>query len=174
VIRDPADGQRNTASHVDRKGGVVEDLEGRPPMTYRHQRLVPADPRYFHGGGRHLSNVGSAEIITDAVLSYFREEICWYGPPPPEVTVPFRRLSLSYESEAFHGDELFCGVGVESRGARTLRLSGAIWVGDRARRVVDAEIVLVSFNKKLRKAVQVPADLVRRIEEYEGRTLQTR
>jgi acyl-CoA thioesterase FadM len=143
-------------------------------MAYRHQRPVPSDLQYFYGGGRHLGNVASAQIITDAVLSYFREEIRWYGPPPPEVPVPFRRLSLSYESQAFRDDELFCGVGVEWRGSRTLRLSGAIWIGNRDRLVVGAEIVLVCFSKQRRQAVEVPADLIRRIEEYEGRPLPSR
>lgn len=125
---------------------------------------APVVPEHFQHG--HLYAGAAADLLIKSRGTYFREAVAWPG-MGPSFWLIYRRLEIDYLSEAFEGEDLFCGVRTMSIGRRSVQLQQAIWTGD-GRAVIGATSAEVAFDVTERQAVDVPGDLALAIRRYEG------
>jgi acyl-CoA thioesterase FadM len=134
-------------------------LEGRPliddPDTaYRFVIELATEPRQFARG--HLDNAGGAELLSDARNRYFSEAVAWPGIGPHTVWLPVRHVAIDYESEAFSGERLLCGVRVRGRSTRTITLEQTMWEARSRRVVLRCTAVVVVFDTVSKRSIAVP------------------
>lgn len=152
-----------TPAAADPPGADREGLD-----QYRFVVPVPLEDRHFHSG--HLNFLSAPELLYAIGDRYFNEAIGWDGDRGngTEHWLSLRNMMINYDSEAFPGESLQCGVRLIRRSRRTLTLRQAMWETTTHRVVVEAEMTRVFFLVASRQAVDVPEDMWAAIRAYEG------
>jgi acyl-CoA thioesterase FadM len=133
--------------------------------AYRFVVEVPTEPRQFAGG--HLDNAGGAELLSAARNRYFAEAVAWPGIGPDTVWIPVRHVAIDYESEAFAGERLLCGVRACGRTRRTITLGQTMWEACSRRVVLRCTAVVVVFDTAVRRSIAVPDELWAAVQQAE-------
>lgn len=139
-------------------------------MSYRFVVEVRTEPRHFARG--HLDNAGGAELLSCARNRYFDEAVAWPGIGPHTIWLPVRHVAIDYESEAFAGERLRCGVRARGRTRRTIAVEQTMWEAHHRRVVLRCTAVVVVFDTVAQRSIPVPDELwaaVRRAEDFAQR-----
>jgi acyl-CoA thioesterase FadM len=136
-----------------------------PATAYRFVVEVPTEPRQFARG--HLDNAGGAELLSAARNQYFAEAVAWPGIGPDTVWLPVRHVAIDYESEAFAGERLLCGVRARGRSLRTITVGQTMWEARSRRLVLRCTAVLVVFDTATRRSIAVPDELWAAVQRAE-------
>lgn len=135
------------------------------PHAYRFVVEVPTEPRQFARG--HLDNAGGAELLSTARNLYFAEAVAWPGIGPDTVWLPVRHVAIDYESEAFAGERLCCGVRACGRSRRTISLEQTMWEVRSGRVVLRCRAVVVVFDTVSKRSIAVPDELWAAVQRAE-------
>jgi acyl-CoA thioesterase FadM len=134
-------------------------------MAYRFVVEVSYEPRHFARG--HLDNAGGAELLSCARNRYFAEAVAWPGIGPRTIWLPVRHVAIDYESEAFAGERLRCGVRARGRSTRTITVEQTMWEASSRRVVLRCTAVIVAFDTVAQRSIPVPDDLWAAVQKAE-------
>ena len=137
-------------------------------MAYRFVVEVAALPRHFARG--HLDNAGGAELLSCARNRYFAEAVAWPGIGPRTLWLPVRHVAIDYESEAFAGEMLRCGVRARGRSLRTITVGQTMWEARSRRVVLRCTAVVVVFDTVAQRSIPVPDELWAAVQRAEYST----
>lgn len=143
---------------------------GDPPWAaYRFVHdAIPADEHRVH-----LHNLAIAELLFEARNAYITEAvgITWDAMFATGRNLVIRRLEVDFEQEVPAGVALKIGVRAVARSRRTVSLDEAVWRVNPPTAVAVARSVHLVVRLGAPGAIELPEDLVRRFESYEGRRL---
>ncbi|MFM9033236.1 MAG: acyl-CoA thioesterase [Mycobacterium sp.] len=144
---------------------------GDPPWAaYRFVRDVTPSAEQHRV---HLHNLAIAELLFDARNAYITEAvgITWESMSAAGRTLVIRRLETDFEAEVPAGIALKVGVRAVARSRRTVTLDEAVWRVDPTATIAVARSVHLVVRLEPPGAIELPDDVVRRFESYEGRPL---
>ena len=137
------------------------------PSAFAFVERVPLEPHHYNNA--HLFAGAASELFINARSAYLKA-LGWPG-LGPEFWLIIRHLSIDYVTEAFAGEELWCGVRATSRSRRTVHLESCIWERETRRVVLECKIADVAFDVGTRRSVDVPEGLWEAVARFEGRDL---
>ena len=82
-----------------------------------------------------------------------------------------RRITTSFESECRGGVRLLLGVRAAHRSRRSYTLEEALWIAETHMIIATSTAVVVSLDRAIGRAVEVPPPLWSAVERFEGRTI---
>lgn len=146
------------------------DADLTPWAAYRFVREVvpPAEEHRVH-----LHNLAIAELLFDTRNAYVTEGagIDWEGMHNSGRVLVIRRLEIDFEHEVPAGVALKVGVRAVARSRRTMTFEEAVWRVDPPVVVAVARSLHLVVRADAPVALDLPEDVVRCFEAYEGRRL---
>jgi len=149
-------------------GGAADD---EPWSGFRFVRdVVPSGNRI------HVNNLSIAELLFTARNAYIAEGVglVWQRLFDTDRNLVMRRLVIDYEREIHDGVPVKVGVQAAGRSRRTLTLDEVVWDAESGLPVVLAQSVHLVVRLDAPGAIELPEDVVRKFEAYEGRPLAAR
>jgi acyl-CoA thioesterase FadM len=124
--------------------------------------------------GFHLNNLTIAELLFYARNAYITEAVgmVWQDLFDTGRNMIMRRLEIDYEREAPPGVPLRVGIRAATRSRRTLTFDEAVWQVEPALTIAAARSVHLVVRFDTPGSIELPDDVLRRYEAYEGRVLQ--
>jgi acyl-CoA thioesterase FadM len=143
-----------------------EDGDGPTPVERFRFTLEVPNPS---GEGFHLHNLAIAEILYGARNAYLaRVGVDWAAMIAGGTNLVIRQVTIDFEGEVGEGVPLRSGVRAANRSNRTLTLEEVLWAPGTGLVVARARSLHVSVRLEPPAAVELPADLWARIEQFEA------
>jgi acyl-CoA thioesterase FadM len=123
---------------------------------------APTEPADYDTND-HVSNLGIARLLDVARSAWIHDLAGREGP------CFVRHLEISYESEARPGEQLRCGVRIDTVGRSSFRVSQALVEAESGRLVATADVVHVCFDLATRQVVECWPAMLAEVERLQGR-----